>query len=90
MKIVLGNDMEVGKTYKGTDDISFSPVPVLGGVVFTVMGMATFSGEGHIAGTQRFREESLLQVQYDAWAYPFPEVCIFTPGDCVLEVEDES
>lgn len=75
-------DMVPGKTYQGTAD---GPQE-LDGVAFTVLATASFHPEGLPAWHSDFKDEALVQVLYDAYAFPFPESQAFSPGDWVIEM----
>lgn len=84
---MLARDMVPGKSYRGTGD---GPERV-DGVCFTVLATVTFMPEG---GTPYDAEMGdgdipLMQVVLDAWAWPFPEVIVFSPGDWVEEMTDD-
>jgi len=76
-------DMVPGRTYVGTAD---GPEK-LNGVAFTPIVIVGFHPEGYPVSSKEFRELSLVQVLYDAWAYPLPESIVFAPGDWVRSWE---
>lgn len=78
------NNAVIGKTYRGTAD---GPEK-LDGVFFTPLTMVTFHPEGRLVTDPLFREESLVQVQYDAWGYPLPESIVFAPGDWIVPIDE--
>jgi len=80
-------DMVPGMTYQGTAD---GPME-LDGVTFTVLATVTYMAEER--GVVPYDSDmgdgdiALMQVVYDAYAYPFPEVTTFSPGDAVLPMD---
>lgn len=85
MTIVIAEDMTPGHTYQGTAD---GP-EYLDGVTFTVLTTVAFDPEAPFSTPPKPNSETwLLQVAYDAWAYPMPEVSTFSPYDVVVEVTE--
>lgn len=82
---MIAKDMTPGRNYRGTAD---GPAE-LDGVVFTVLSTVTFNAESPLSvPDDELDPGTLVQVQYDAWAFPFPEVTTFAPGDWVEELSE--
>lgn len=91
MAFIIAENMTPGKTYVGTAD---GPSR-LDGVAFTPTAIVSFNAVcGGVPHDLKIDEpgecieyDALLQVEYDAWAWPLPECCTFAPGDMVREMD---
>lgn len=88
--LVHAMDMTPGHIYQGTAD---GPIE-LDGVTFTVLATVSFELNGAPVRKSHWDDDAAeygvyIQVAYDAWAYPFPEVATFAPFDCVIPVNKD-
>ena len=80
----FASEMVPGNTYLGTSD---GPID-LQGVHFTVLTMVCFDPVDWKVPTE-LSEVTLIQVQYDAWAYPLPQSACFAHNDLVMLIGEE-